>query len=165
MVGKPSYEELEQRVQALEAAEAKRLTLDKAVEKLFNLSLDMLCVADFDGYFRIINAAFENTLGHSGQALLKTPFIDFIHPDDRAATLAARKQLGGGESVTYFENRYRCKDGSYRWLAWNSVPVTEEGFVYAVARDITGQKAIQQELASQRDLFDNVLSNVPASIF
>jgi len=151
MVGKPGHEEPEQRIQAL--------------EKLFNLSLDMLCVADFDGYFRIINAAFENTLGHSREVLLKTPSIEFVHPDDKAATLAAMQQLASGESVTSFENRYRCKDGSYKWLAWNSVPVTEEGFVYAVARDITGQKAIQRELASQRDLFDNVLSNVPASIF
>jgi len=165
MVGKPGYEESEPRVQALETAEATQLTLDKALEKLFNLSLDMLCVADFDGYFRIINAAFENTLGHSREVLLKTPSIEFVHPDDKAATLAAMQQLASGESVTSFENRYRCKDGSYKWLAWNSVPVTEEGFVYAVARDITGQKTMQRELAAQRDLFDNVLSNVPASIF
>ena len=165
MVRKPGYEKQEQRVHAPEAAEAKQLTLDKALEKLFNLSLDMLCVADIDGYFKIVNVAFENTLGHPRRALLKVPSIEFVHPDDRAATLAARKRLAGGEPVTYFENRYRCRDGSYKWLAWNSVPVTEEGFVYAVARDITEQKAIQQELASQRDLFDNVLSNVPASIF
>jgi len=165
MVGKPGYEKQEPRVQAPEAAEVTQLSLDKALVKLFDLSLDMLCVADFDGYFRIINAAFENTLGHSRRVLLKTPSIEFVHPDDKAATLAARKQLAGGEPVAHFENRYRCRDGSYKWLAWNSVPVTEEGFVYAVARDITEQKAIQQELASQRDLFDNVLSNVPASIF
>jgi len=165
MVVKPSYEELEQRVQALEAAEAKQPSLDKALEKLFNLALDMLCVADFDGHFRIINAAFENTLGHSRQALLKTPFIEFVHPDDKAATLAALSELATGESIVHFENRYCCKDGSYKWLAWNSVPVTEEGLVYAVARDISGQKASQRELASQCDLFDNVLSNVPASIF
>jgi len=165
MVGKPGYEKQERRVEAPEAAETKQLSLDKALVKLFDLSLDMLCVADFDGYFRIINAAFENTLGHARRVLLKTPSIEFVHPDDKAATLAARKQLAGGEPVAHFENRYRCGDGSYKWLAWNSVPVPEEGFVYAVARDITEQKAIQQELASQRDLFDNVLSNVPASIF
>jgi len=165
MVGKPGYQEPEQRAQALESAEARQLSPGKALEKLFNLSLDMLCVADFEGYFLIINAAFENTLGYSRRVLLKTPSIEFVHPDDRAATLAARKRLASGEPVTNFENRYRCRDGSYKWLAWNSVPVMEEGSVYAVARDISGQKAIQQQLASQRDLFDNVLSNVPASIF
>ena len=135
------------------------------VGKLFNLSLDMLCVAGFDGYFRIVNSAFENILGHSRQALLETPFIEFVHPDDRAATLAAMQQLEEGVSVRHFENRYRCNDGSYKWLAWTSVPDVEEGYEYAVARDITGQKAMQQELAAQRDLFDSVLSNVPAAIF
>jgi PAS domain S-box-containing protein len=165
MADKPSYEELQQRVQELEAAKANQLTLDKSLEKLFNLSLDLLCVADLDGYFRLINSAFENTLGHPRRVLLETPFIEFVHPEDRAATLEAVTQLATGEPVTYFENRYRCKDGSYKWLAWTSVPMAEEGFLYAVARDITTQKSIQHELATQRDLFDNVLSNVPASIF
>ena len=94
MTGKPGYEELQQRVQELEAAEAKQSTLDKALEKLFNLSLDMLCVADFEGYFRIFNTAFENILGYSRQVLLKTPFIDFVHPDDKAATLEAVTAAG-----------------------------------------------------------------------
>ena len=165
MVVKPSYEELEQRVQALEAAAEKRPTLDRAVEKLFDLALDMLCVADFDGYFRVVNSAFEKTLGYSRQELLDTPFIEFVHPDDKAATQAALSRLATGESVVHFENRYRCKDGSYRWFAWNTVPVTEEGLAYAVARDVSGQKTMLQALSSQRDLFDNVLSNVPAAIF
>ena len=165
MVGKPGHGQPGQRVQAPETDKIRQLSLDKALGKLFNISLDMLCVADFDGYFRIVNAAFENTLGHSSEVLLKTPSIEFVHPDDKEATLAAREQLLKGETVTDFENRYCCKDGSYRWLAWNSVPSLEEGLVYAVARDITGQKAIQRELASQRDLFDNVLSNIPASVF
>jgi PAS domain S-box-containing protein len=165
MVGKPGHGEPGQRVQAPETDKTRQLSLDNALGKLFNISLDMLCVADFDGYFRILNAAFENTLGHSREVLLKTPSIEFVHPDDRDATLAASEQLLKGEPVTGFENRYYCKDGSYRWLAWNSVPSVEEGLVYAVARDITRQKTIQRELASQHELFNNVLSNVPASIF
>ena len=165
MTEKPSYEELLQRVQELESAEAPQLTQDKALERLFSLSLDMLCVADLDGYFRIINSSFENILGHSSQVLLETPFIEFVHPDDKAATREAMTQLATGEPVTYFENRYRCKDGSYKWLAWTAVPWTEEGFLYAVARDITGQKTIQSELATQRDLLENILINVPAAIF
>jgi len=165
MAGKAVDEEQQRNARKLEPAEVKQLNLDKALEKLFNLSLDMLCVAGFDGYFRTINAAFENTLGHTREVLLKTPFIEFVHPDDRAATMAAMEQLAIGESVRYFENRYRCVDGSYKWLAWTSVPDLEEGFEYAVARDITEQKAIQQELATQHELFDNVLSTVPASIF
>jgi PAS domain S-box-containing protein len=165
MAGKPSYKELEQRIVLLEAARDARPMMDRAVEKLFDLSPDMLCVADFDGYFRLVNSAFERQLGYSKEALLKKRFIEFVHPEDRAATLAAMRQLADGGAVRNFENRYRCADGSFKWLAWNSVPVIEERFCYAVARDITEQKAVQRELASQRDLFDNVLSNVPASIF
>jgi len=161
MAEKPSYAELEQRVRELEAADEKLSIL----VKLFNLSVDMLCVADFEGYFRMFNSAFEKTLGYSREELLKTPFIEFVHPDDREATLAAMKRLALGETEHNFENRYCCKDGSYKWLAWNSVPGIEERCEYAVARDITEQKTTQQELAAQHDLFETVLSNVPASIF
>jgi PAS domain S-box-containing protein len=164
MAGKPVGEELERDDPELHADEAGR-SQGKAIEKLFNLSLDMLCVAGFDGYFRIVNKAFQNILGYSEQVLLETPFIEFVHPDDRDATLAAMQELAEGISVRHFENRYRCNDGSYRWLDWTSVPDVEDGYEYAVARDITGQKAMQQELAAQRDLFNSVLSNVPASIF
>jgi two-component system sensor kinase FixL len=169
MAEKPGYEELQQRVQeleaALEAAEAQQFTQDNALARLFNLSLDMLCVADFDGHFRLVNDAFETILGHSRQVFLETPFIEFVHPDDIAETLEAAAQLATGEPVSYFENRYRCKDGAYKWLGWTSVPLTEEGLLYAVARDITGQKTLQNELATQRDLLKNILSNVPAAIF
>ena len=165
MAEKPSYEELEKRIQELEAAEEQQVTQDNAQERLFNLSLDMLCVADLEGYFRVVNSAFEKTLGHSRQLLLETPFIEFVHPDDKAATQEAVAQQAAGEPVAYFENRYRCKDGSYKWLAWTAVPASENGLIYAVARDITKQKAIQCELEAQRELLNNVLSNVPASIF
>lgn len=164
MTEKPSYEELQQRVRELETGKAEQSTQNGTIRKLFNLSLDMLCVADFDGYFRVINSAFENTLGYSRQVLLETPFIDFVHPDDRVKTREA-SAITKREPVSYFENRYRCKDGSFKWLAWTAVPVAEEGLVYAVARDISKQKTILHELAAQRDLFDTVLSNIPASIF
>ena len=165
MTGKPSYEELQQRVLDLEAGKIDQSRQYDALNNLFNLSLDMLCVADLDGYFQVVNSAFETTLGHSRQVLLETPFIEFVHPDDITSTLEALAQLSTGEPVTYFENRYRCKDGSYKWLAWTSVPVANEDFLYAVARDITGQKAIQSELKNKRDLLNNILSNVPASVF
>jgi len=165
MIEKPGYEELEQRLKKLEASASKQLSLDKTLENLFNLSLDMLCVADFEGYFRLFNEAFENTLGHSTHVLLKTPFIEFVHPDDKTATLEAVRKLVMGEPVINFENRYRCKDGSYKWLAWTSVPSPDEGLMYAIARDISGQRALQQELTRQRDLLDTLLSTVPASIF
>jgi PAS domain S-box-containing protein len=157
MSEKPSYEELQKRVQELEAAEAQQFTQDKALERLFNLSLDMLCVANLDGYFRVVNSAFEKTLGHSRQLLLETPFIEFVHPDDKAATQEAVAQQATGEPVTYFENRYRCKDGSYKWLAWTAVPVTEEGLIYAVARDITDKKWAEEEIEQHHQEMAHVI--------
>jgi len=77
--------------------------------------------------------------------LLKTPFIEFVHPDDTASTMEAVAQLSTGAPVAYFENRYRCKDGSYKWLAWTSVPVIDKGFLYAVARDVTDKKRAEEE--------------------
>ena len=96
---KSGGEEVEQGERGLHSAHAGR---DQGMDvgKLFNLSLDMLCVADFDGYFRIVNSAFENILGHSRQVLLETPFIEFVHPDDRVATLAAMQQLEKGISIS-----------------------------------------------------------------
>ncbi|MBI4455857.1 MAG: PAS domain S-box protein [Acidobacteria bacterium] len=113
---------------------------------LFSLSLDLLCVADLDGRFTYINPAFEKTLGFTKSELLATRFLEFVHPDDRAATLAAMEQLTRGAPVLYFENRYRCKDGSYKWLAWTGFPLVEKGVAYAVARDITEKKSMEEAL-------------------
>ena len=165
MKEKPSYNKSKKWTQRLGAVNVKQSPQYDELLALFNLSLDMLCVADLGGYFRLVNPAFESTLGHSNQTLLRTPFIEFVHPDDVASTLDALAQLSSGKAVTYFENRYRCKDGTYKWLAWTSVPILDKSTVYAAARDITRQKSIQIELATQRDLFNHVLSNVPASIF
>ena len=161
MKAKPGHRESGQHAREQYIANINRETL----EKLFELSLDMLCVADFDGYFRYMNAAFERILGYNRAELLGCPYLEYVHPDDKTATLAAMDKLSAGEPVTYFENRYLCSDGSWKWLAWTSMPVIEEKLSYAVGRDITEQKSIQEELARQRDLLDNILRNVPASIF
>ena len=164
MAKKPSYEELQQRVQELEASKIEQSTQHDILNNLFNVSLDMLCVVSLDGHFRFVNSAFVNTLGHTRETFLETPFIEFVHPDDKLATQAA-SAITTREPVTYFENRYRCKHGSYRWLAWTAVPATDETLIYAVARDITKQKTTQIELAAERDLLKNILSLVPASVF
>lgn len=165
MAAEPGYEQLQQRIRELEADKLDQSTRYNALNNLFNLSLDMLCVADLDGYFRLVNSAFESTLGYSRQVLLNTPFIEFVHPDDKAATRDAFLLLASGEPLPYFENRYRCHDGSYKWLAWTCSELTEEALLYAVARDMTAQKSLQREQETQRDLFANILSNVPAAIF
>jgi two-component system sensor histidine kinase EvgS len=114
-------------------------------ELFFTLSLDMVCMADGDGYFTRVNPAFVSTLGHSEAELLEHPFLDFVHPDDVPATLAEMAKLAQGQPTIAFQNRYRCKDGSYKWLSWRSQPAPD-GTQYAIARDITEQQRLLREL-------------------
>src|SRR5262245_4136223 len=123
----------------------ERRRAEEELNRFFTLSLDMLCVAGFDGYFKRVNPAWEKTLGYSEEELIGRPYMDFVHPDDREATLAeARKQSEQGLAVIYFENRYRHKDGTLRWLLWTSTPFPQQQVVYAAARDITERKAAEE---------------------
>lgn len=114
-------------------------------ERFFELSLDMLCVLDFSGHFKRLNPAWEKTLGYTREELMARPFIEFVHPDDRERTLAQNKTVRGGGQARFFENRYVCKDGSFRWFLWNAAPDPERGVIYSVARDITDRKAAEDE--------------------
>jgi PAS domain S-box-containing protein/putative nucleotidyltransferase with HDIG domain len=115
-------------------------------KRFFELSLDMLCIAGTDGYFKQLSPAWTHILGWSEAELLARPWIERVHPDDREPTEQARVMLAGGREVLAFDNRYRHKDGSYRWLSWNSMPLPEEGLLYGVARDITERIEDQQKL-------------------
>jgi PAS domain S-box-containing protein len=116
------------------------------LERFFSLSLDMLCISSADGYFKRISPAFTQTLGWSVEEILARPFLDFVHPDDRAATLTeVERQVVAGETILQFENRYQHKDGSWRWLSWKSVP-QPGGLMYATARDITDGKAAEEQI-------------------
>jgi len=114
-------------------------------DRFFNLSMDMLSVSGTDAYFKRLNPAFEQVLGYTNEELLAQPFLDFVHPDDRAATLAEVEKLAEGHLTLDFENRYRCKDGSYRWVSWKAFPIVEENLIYAIARDVTERKQAEAE--------------------
>jgi PAS domain S-box-containing protein len=114
-------------------------------KRFFTLSQDVFCILGFDGYFKDLNPAWQKTLGYTKAQLLATPFIEFIHPDDQAATLAEAEKVSVGKSLVAFENRYHCKDGSYRWFQWSATPVIEDRVMYGVARDVTERK--QEEAA------------------
>lgn len=120
--------------------------LSDNIHTFFRLSVDMLVIAGFDGYFKEISSSWTKNFGWSVAELKSRPFIEFVHQNDRAATEATVKKLRSGDMVVNFENRYICKDGSYRWLSWNSVSGTSKEIIYAVARDITDKKEYEEKL-------------------
>jgi PAS domain S-box-containing protein len=126
--------------------ERLRQRAEDEVDRFFSVSLDMLCISSADGYFKRISPAFMKTLGWSVGEILARPFLDLVHPDDAAPTLReVERQVIAGEKVLHFDNRYQHKDGSWRWLSWNSMP-QPGGLMYATARDITEQKQIGEQI-------------------
>lgn len=125
---------------ALDISERKRT--EDELRSIFELSLDMVCIADIrTSTFVKVNPAFERILGYRCEDIVGQSFLDFIHPDDVEATRAVvAEKLQAGESVVNFKNRYRCADGTYRWLSWTSHPKPEQGLTYAIARNITELK-------------------------
>jgi len=119
----------------------------------FNLSLDMICVAGFDGCFKRVNPAFERSLGYRSEELIGRPFLDFVHPDDRESTEREAAAIPDGNGTVHFRNRYLDREGAVRWLEWASAPLPDEGLIYAVARDVTDRVAMEEELerVSQHD--------------
>ncbi|MEO8622410.1 MAG: PAS domain S-box protein [bacterium] len=119
---------------------------DQSIEaRFFDVSIDMLCCLDYSGHFKRLSAAWERTLGFTREELMSSQFIDFVHPDDRERTIAQNGVVRTGGQALAFENRYRCQDGSYKWLRWNATTVPSERTIYAVARDITNEKRIEEE--------------------
>ena len=104
---------------------------------LFEKTLDLVCIAGRDGYFRKVNSAVINTLGYTQEELLKSPIYTFIHPDDRERTSRERNRLLTGNALINFQNRYVTKDGSVVWLEWTSVFLTDNEIVFAIAKNIT----------------------------
>jgi len=129
----------------------------------FDVALDLMCIAGLDGRFRRLNKQWEKTLGYNTWELLSVPFTELVHPEDLNPTLAMMALLSGGQAIVGFTNRYRCKDGSYRWLEWRSVP--SGTLIYSAARDITERKAAADELYESKLMLQSVLDNIPQRVF
>ncbi len=133
-------------------------------DQFFQLPLEMLCIAGFDGYFKQLNPIWEETTGWTLAELKAIPFIEFVHPEDRESTVTEAQKLAQGIDTVYFENRYHCKDGSYKWLLWTSRTQPEQQLIYAVARDITDRKlaeeALRQSEAQYRRLIETAAEGV-----
>ncbi|MEG4938793.1 PAS domain S-box protein [Microcoleus sp. F4-D5] len=129
---------------AIEITDRKKAEVER--DRFFTLSLDLVCIIDFEGKFKRLNPAWETTLGYTLEEVENQPFINFVHSDDREKTTAEAGKVYDGAEVQFFENRYRCKDGSYKWLSWKVRPETEQKLMYAVARDITQSKQAMVQL-------------------
>ncbi len=116
----------------------------------FARSPDLLCSAGFDGYFKRLNPAWTAVLGWALDELTASPFLSFVHPDDRQATQAEVDALVNGADTILFENRYRHRDGSYRWLQWNAWPAGQ-ALIHAAARDVTRLKQLEREVLEVAD--------------
>ena len=136
-------------------------TLD--VGNFFQLSLDLLAIADSAGRFAEVNPRWQDVLGYSQKELCNQPFCDFVHPEDVPATLAEMDKLAQGQQSIAFENRYRCRDGGYRWLSWKAQP--SDGYTYAIARDITEQKEAEHVLKASKQRNQALLQALPQIIF
>jgi diguanylate cyclase (GGDEF)-like protein/PAS domain S-box-containing protein len=130
---------------------AHRAQADLRARRFFDLSHDMLCTAGMDGYFVELNSAWEDILGYSPEELRAAPFIELVHPDDRARTEAETAGLFEGKRAVGFENRYIARDGSWHWLRWSSTVAADESLIYARATDVTELKRIEAERESLLD--------------
>ncbi len=138
------------RIQKRKEAEFEFKAKSDELERFFSLSLDLLCIADVNGYFHKLNKSWENTLGYKLEDIQNARFLDFIHPDDLASTLNAMGTLSTGKQVFGFENRYRAKNGNYHWIEWHSQPYGDN-LIYAAARDVTQRKTHELELANMSE--------------
>ena len=136
---------------AVNALTAARESSHEGPEWLFEQSLDLMAIASVDGYFTQVSPSWTRVLGWSESELLGRPYTDFVHPDDLGPTVNEQERLEGGKDVLFFENRYRSRDGTYRWLAWKAHTSFERQAVFAVARDITEAKEAEEELRRAKE--------------
>src|SRR5216684_2523344 len=136
----------ESRHQRQLAEVADRLEAETRRNRFFTLSLDLLAIASFDDFFLQLNPVWESTLGFSVDELRSKSLLEFVHPEDRSATVEHLTRLKMGSSPAYFENRCLCHDGTIRWLGWTAAPFSSEQLLYIFAHDITSRKAAETEI-------------------
>jgi PAS domain S-box-containing protein len=124
------------------------------LEEFFDLSMDLLCVVGFDGYFKRVNASLERTLGYAKPELFSQTMFDITHPDDVQPSREALGQLAEGRDVVGFESRVICADGTVRWLQWNTRTMPERSVVYGVGRDVTDRRNADAELREAQRLLE-----------
>ncbi|WP_250565844.1 PAS domain-containing protein, partial [Adonisia turfae] len=138
--------------------QAKPPLFGQNLELFFAITPSLLCITDFDGYFKHVNPQFSKVLGYSSLASITQPLIEFVHPDDREATQHALDALVHNHQAITFDHRYRCANGGYRYLVWNAI--AQGNLIYAAANDITEQKQTEQTLFQERDFSKSILATI-----
>ena len=149
---------LRRQIQQMETDRIREAERDR--DRFFDLSIDLMSITNTSGYFVRLNPAWEKTLGFTIEELMAEPYLHWVHPDDRSATISAGQALTHGKPVIQFENRYRCKDGSYRWFSWNTQPYIPQGLVYGVVHDITEQKQAELLLRKKEETIYTQLAEI-----
>lgn len=128
----------------------RRRRAEREIDDIYDLSPDLLCILDVDGYLKRVNPAFERVLGYPTAELLSRPLVSFVHPDDRARAQQMIDTLPEAGGPTKFDIRYVGPDGETRWLEWSARPMVESGLIYGAARDVTDSRRLLQELTDSR---------------
>ncbi len=157
------------RMAAMDVTEQRRVEAamrakNEDLDRIFELSHDLLAIAGCDGRFRRVNPAFERMLGYSPEVMTSRDFMEFVHPDDREATEGVLARLRAGEQVMNFTNRYRCVKGFYRWLEWRVIPYGDH-LQCAVARDITERKMTEDALRVSEEKFRSIIERSPTAMY
>ena len=139
--------------------ECERLAAEQERDRFFEVSVDLLVVVNLDGYFVRVNPACEQILGFTSAEIMAQSFTDFLHPDDIAASMAVFEGLSAANVLVDFENRYRCKDESYRWILWNAILDPERNLIYANGRDITDRKHNEERLRQSEEFNRRILES------
>ncbi len=147
-------------------AEEKILAAEENLKNTFDLSPSIICKANLDtGYFIEANKAVTRILGYTVEEFTSKPFIELIHPDDQQESTDEKDKQIEGKEVTFFENRYLCKDGSYNWMAWQGTKADENGIVTAIGSDINERKIIEQEIVKTKQFYENITEGVQDGIW
>lgn len=127
----------------LNLTDIKQITAER--DRFFQLSPDIFCIANPQGYFTYVNPAYEKILGFTPAEVVSQPYLNFVHPDDVEATVSVAQQLASGQELSNFENRYRHKDGTYRWISWNITSTPNHELFYCAGHSISEQKQRETE--------------------
>jgi len=140
----------------------EKQTSDHIFDLFFENSIDLLCIADKSGNFVKLNNAWTDTLGYQLTELEGRPYIEFVHPEDVESTIQATIQLANNQKVQHFINRYKHKNGKYRWIEWLSYP--SEDTVYASAHDITDRIEAEQALKESESKYRKIVEDLPLAL-